>query len=773
MAKYSYNSINTITQKRVSAIFRRSVPRVFFSLLLVLSLILPVLAEALPYTDIDYKHWAALEAKVLYDKNLMRGVTYDRFAGEQPLNRFQLAEVLDRMLGSRVIPNTTVLIISDVLPDSREYKFINRIVQADLMVMESGLFEGLRPVTRYEFALSMDRLLTYLMATPPLPRDKKVELKDLDRDHEEVVSRLTNTWQLTNGYADGKFRGGNKVTRYEALIMLAKAAGLLYEDVRQALAQPRPTPPIEQLIEASTPPATGVPSGSTSPDNLAVIEQMLNASGKPPASTTPSAVASVVPSARPSARPTPVPTPIPTQRPVPTPKPTVRPQSSPTPLPAKSGDNLSELEQLLNASARPPVPTPKATPTLDMQAIEQMFGSPSPAPTVTVTPQPIITPKPTATPVAIKPTPKPTATPKPRATPKVLSTPKPTATPKAQPSVKPTPSARPSSVPKPTPSALVSASPLPVVTPRPRSSEALSLVEELERQLQSVTASASPSPQPSASLKPAQPDSLVAIPLPSATATPVARPSVSVPVPTELPPPLRSRLLFSGVYKASYDERVPPAIKEGLKMSDTEQTISGNAGAAVHFSSLFWFGAPATPLGNLGLGIDLSSLSGFDYTSNLTPPQKATLTELINADLALLYKVVSTPNFDLALGLDGYYRLTQSSNDPRTHYFLASRSYMGAGLRLQTAWRLADPVFLELSLAPHYVMQDLTNIQLAGLPLQRWDTLINFMLNWDMFSVGQSKVSLNLGYQGLLLFHLGSEASQIYHGVVLGTGYHF
>jgi hypothetical protein len=70
-------------------------------------------------------------------------------------------------------------------------------------------------------------------------------------------------------------------------------------------------------------------------------------------------------------------------------------------------------------------------------------------------------------------------------------------------------------------------------------------------------------------------------------------------------------------------------------------------------------------------------------------------------------------------------------------------------------------------------MQDLSNIQLSGLPLSRWDTQINFLINWDMINLGQSKISLNLGYQGLMMFDLGSEASQIYHGVTFGTGYHF
>jgi hypothetical protein len=800
----------------------------YLALFLVFGLATGAWADSLPYTDVDYKHWAALEAKVMYDKNFMRGVSYDHFAGDQPLTRFQFAEVLDRLLGSKPIPNSTILIISDVSPDSKEYKYINRVVQADVMTMDSGLFEGLRPVTRYEFADGVNRLLSFLHASPPEPREKKVSLKDIDKDHEQMVDKLTNTWQLTNGYPDGKFRGTNRITRYEALIMVAKAAALMYEDVKIELAKERPLPPIEapwnNAVASVTPPIgvppTGVPPTVTPPsssvDNLDEIARLLNSSGPP---------ASAKPSAPPTAKP--LPTPVPTQRPVPTatpkatPAPTAKPQASSTPKSTSSGGStIDELEALLgNATPKPSIkptvkpsvkptvkpsvkptvapatPKPTVLPTAkpsgsgNMDALNALFASATPGPALTPAPsaKPSVLPSPklSAKP-AVLPSPKLSAKPTVKPTPKPSTKPtvKPSAKPSAAASVKPLPqtSAKPAS---PLPSAKPSGTerPMPTPVPLPKQSSGDLSLSDLEAQLRNLSASPSPgaskAPSAAPTLKPAEPDTLVNIPLPSAspTVSQIAKASPS-PVPSApvksatMPPPLRSRVMLLGTYKLLYDERVPSSVKEGLNMNDAEQTVSGSAGISAGLNTLIWFGEPSSALGKLGVALDLSSLSGFDYTSNVLS-QNGSLSELINADLAVLYKVVATPQFELAAGLDGYYRSTSSSNDPRNHYFLAARSYIGAGLRLHMGYRIIEPLSLEFSLAPHYVMQDLSNIQLAGLPLNRWDTLINFMINWDMFSIGQSKVSLNLGYQGLLLFDLGSEASQIYHGVTFGTGYHF
>lgn len=255
------------------------------------------------------------------------------------------------------------------------------------------------------------------------------------------------------------------------------------------------------------------------------------------------------------------------------------------------------------------------------------------------------------------------------------------------------------------------------------------------------------------------------------------------PTPTSTPAPenasrpaLDSRILLIGNYRFLYDERAPQGIyaaaagQPGLPANPTLETDSSGGGISAQVQSLFWLGEPNTLLGNIGIGVDISTLGGM--TANTTPTQTE-LSELFWGNLSGLYKVVSTPNFDLAAGLDGYFRYTGSSDDPRTDYFKAARTYIGVGARVDAAYRIIDPLSLELRVAPHFVIQDLANIDIPQLPLNRFDTQIQLMLNWDFMKFGTSRLSANLGYQGLLLFELGGEGSQMIHGGIFGVGYHF
>ena len=304
-------------------------------------------------------------------------------------------------------------------------------------------------------------------------------------------------------------------------------------------------------------------------------------------------------------------------------------------------------------------------------------------------------------------------------------------------------------------------------TPRP------SVLGDLEQRLKELRESSKPAITPPT--KPEQPDSLVDIPLPSAQPTAVPQPQ-STPKPVEsnlLPniglkkmPPLRNRVMLLGNWRLLYEERVPDNIMTALSMPASSQSISGDAGISAHLNSMFWFGEPNTALGNLGVVVDLASQGGFTFNG-------ADLTDILWADAGVMYKLVSSESFDFAAGLEGYYRLTESSDDPRNNYFQASRNYIGIGTRLTTAYRILDPLTLELTIAPHYVIQDLSNIELSELPLNRFDTQVQFLINWELFDIGSSKLSLDVGYQGLFLFDLGSEASQVMHGVLFGAGYHF
>ena len=189
----------------------------------------------------------------------------------------------------------------------------------------------------------------------------------------------------------------------------------------------------------------------------------------------------------------------------------------------------------------------------------------------------------------------------------------------------------------------------------------------------------------------------------------------------------------------------------------------------------FWFdNLLPGPWSNLGTTLSFSTLGGYSHTDNQLATQEVKLTELVNIDLGILYKVVRTPQFELATGLDNYFRLTSSETDPRTSYLLAAKNYMGFGVKVLAGYQILDWLNVKLSLAPHYVIQDLSNIALPSqLPLSRWDLMIHFNVNAELFQIAGNPMTLNLGYQGLLLNSLDSDASQSQHGVLTGIGYKF
>lgn len=760
-------------------------------LMVTLGLVMPGLAATYPFNDVDRKHPAYQEIYVLNKNNILSGVTYERFGGELDFKRFDLADSLVTLLGNRQVPSNVYTIIADVQPGSEKYKIVSKVIQANLIELQDNKFQGLRPVTRYELMQSLQRLLNFMGASPPLPRDKELKFRDVDPEYKEDVQQVTNVWQITEGYPDGLFRGDNRVTRYEAAIMLSKVAAILYEDFKIQMQEPAPLPRLN--IDASNPnstPTAGNPVVNTQPTAKPTLEDLLNNSTAPTAAprTPPSSVPTAKPSGAPSAKPTVKPTVKPTTKPTvkpsakptaaptttPSAKPTASPVVKPTSSPQSDNSSLSELEKLLQSKSTPK-PTPStaasasAKPNIDVSKvnISDIFGAPKASATPSAAPTAKPSAKPTTKPSA-KPTVKPSA--KPTAKPSVKPTAKPSAKPTAKPSVKP--SAKPTAAPTAKPSAKPSAASniVPSSTPTP------SDLSALEKRLLDLRSSPTPKPteKPILSVKPAEPETLTKTPLP--TPTPRVASATPTPAPPELPkinldnkmrPALDSRILLYGNYRALYEERVPPSILQALSMDPNAQSISGDAGMSANLNTLIWFGEPQTPLGNLGVGLDIASLGGIKFSGS-------DLTDLIWADLSILYKVVNTPHFDLAAGLSGYYRMTDSSNDPRTNYFQASRNYIGAGARFTGAYRIIDPLSLELSVAPHYVIQDLSNIDLPNqLPLNRFDTQVQFMLNWDMFKFGNSTLSLNVGYQGLILLDLGSEASQMMHGVIFGTGYHF
>lgn len=891
--------------------------RTLLGSLLALALTLHSAAEnAYPYKDIDYKHWAAQPAYLLGKYGYMPGLKEDVFGGEVALSRYQLALILNKLLGSREVSNSLVVVFTDIGPGHKYYEEISRVTRSGIMEMLTGTFDEKKAVSRQEFAQSMDRLLKYMSAQPPnAPRAKKIEFTDVDEPYKESVLQVANIWQLTEGYGNKSFKGKQDVTRFEALAMLSKAATLLSDEFRESMAQPMPSPPLDALIKAS-----GAPVASASGNNMDNLDNMLHNMESPkPSAAMPTVSPSVAPTTVPTAKPTPAPTAVPTAKPTtaptatptakpspaptvaPSPKPTAgpddlenllnnasakpstiptaapspKPTITPTPKPsapaptAEPSDNLSALENLLNGSAKPtatPTSKPTAAPSPAPSPKPTAAPSPAPSPKPTAAPSPVPTAKPSTAPTAapsvapspkpsassddleslvtnasaqptavpsvkpstaptaapsVKPSPTPTTTPSakssagaddleslvntPKATPvptasggmadleNLLNTAsaKPTAAPTVKPTTAPTPkppapTVKPTVPPTPKPAvptakALPTATPPPVLaTPKPAPSG--SSVDDLARELGVPVPSTKPVASPAVvasatpaaidyiaqlNLVPADPESLLDIPIPQ-VAKPVIEPASPLPTMAPLGGVLRNHAILGVLTKPIFQEGLPGNLTASFPLNTQKSllTVSTNIGLGFHFDGAYWLSQMPSPfLSKTGILLNVASQGGFTVDD-------VDVTETVHANLGLMYKAVSTERLDVAVGLDNYFRLTSSAKDPRNNYFQASRSYMGFGLKGLLGYRLFDWLTVEFSVAPHFVMHDLPNIQLAALPLKRFDVTSQLLLGFDIVRLGNQKITLNLGYQLYMLMGAG-DGNQVSHGVFAGTGYHF
>lgn len=330
------------------------------------------------FSDIPEGSRLQKAAEVLAAQGVMPGLTPTLFGGEQYLNRFSLADIASQLLGSEYVP-FRVVVYADVPQGHPSLPAINRVTTVGLLKIDKGRFNGSQAVTRFELAEVLDRLLQYKSAAPPTRRSKPIQLRDVPSANPAAfaVDRVVNAWQLTDGYLDGTYRGTRPVTRFEALEMVARAASLLDPRVRQAMG-PEPfagTAPVEPApLPAATPTpapmATPVPTPLPTPVPTAVATPSARPTAAPTARPTPqpTPTARPIPQSTPTARPTPVPQPTSTPVAQPTVVPT--PVATPTPV-AATGPKLSVIQPgddipwmlPTPAPSRPPVASGTQTPS--------------------------------------------------------------------------------------------------------------------------------------------------------------------------------------------------------------------------------------------------------------------------------------------------------------------------------------------------------------------------------------------------------------------------
>ncbi|MFN8577678.1 MAG: hypothetical protein U0354_12550 [Candidatus Sericytochromatia bacterium] len=290
-----------------------------------LSINLPVMASKL-YTDIPAGHWAETAADVLGEENIMLGASVNEFGGNLTINRYEVARIINGLLGKRFVPGGIIL-LSDVRAGHPDFTNIMRVLNSNLMDTSNNKFNGDKKVTRYEFANFMIKTLDYLQADPISIRQPPKAIGNIEAERRELLNKAVNYWQLTEGYTSWD----QNINRYGALEMTAKAAININPDLLIRIGNINKQSPNETPPSPVKTPEPIRPTPYPTPEQTPVIVQTPE-----PVTPTPIPVRTpepIKPSPiiiEPTIAPTPVPivTPEPTQTPIPIRTPVI---SIPTP----------------------------------------------------------------------------------------------------------------------------------------------------------------------------------------------------------------------------------------------------------------------------------------------------------------------------------------------------------------------------------------------------------------------------------------------------------
>ncbi|MEB3221667.1 MAG: S-layer homology domain-containing protein [Candidatus Sericytochromatia bacterium] len=200
------------------------------------------------FRDIPSGHWALVPASVLADRRIMVGRTPVDFAGEVPLTRYELAQILSALYIESG-PPATFLVLKDMPPGHEATRDVQRVLGYGLLETgRGGTFGGEALVTRGELAEALDTLLEKNGVAPPTRRRQTVYFSDVPQGSPlfKVLDRVVNRFGLIEARAGSAFIAVNPVTRFQVLSILVKALPYLNpaveRELQEALAPPSPGP---------------------------------------------------------------------------------------------------------------------------------------------------------------------------------------------------------------------------------------------------------------------------------------------------------------------------------------------------------------------------------------------------------------------------------------------------------------------------------------------------------------------------------------------------
>lgn len=188
---------------------------IFFALITIILLQMPINSYATYFTDID-NHWAREEIMESVENLIIDGYSDNAF---KPNNSVTVAEYLKIIIGSAKFD--LVKEGKNLWPDY----YISTAKQKGL-IFENEFVDVNKKLTRNEVARITARYINVNDVGGDVHgAPKKINLEDLNEEYETEIKKLINLGVI-NGYEDNTFRGENKVTRAESLVIAKRATNV-------------------------------------------------------------------------------------------------------------------------------------------------------------------------------------------------------------------------------------------------------------------------------------------------------------------------------------------------------------------------------------------------------------------------------------------------------------------------------------------------------------------------------------------------------------------
>ncbi|SDH18738.1 Uncharacterized conserved protein YkwD, contains CAP (CSP/antigen 5/PR1) domain [Alteribacillus persepolensis] len=177
---------------------------------------LPLHAEESIFSDVDESFWAADEISYIAQQDIVHGYDDSTFRPANHVNRAQTAAMIARALDLET-PRESSQVFHDVDESHAMYDSITAVAEAGIMNGSDGHFRPHEPLTRAQMAV-------ILSGAFQLTAEEEVTFSDIKKSywaHDAIQNLAAN--RLTSGHADGSFGPGEKTTRAQFSVFLARA----------------------------------------------------------------------------------------------------------------------------------------------------------------------------------------------------------------------------------------------------------------------------------------------------------------------------------------------------------------------------------------------------------------------------------------------------------------------------------------------------------------------------------------------------------------------